>query len=40
MFVTDQYNHRIQKFFFMENSSGKVKKIEWDDEMGIDQWYM
>jgi hypothetical protein len=23
----------------MENSSGKVKKIEWDDEMGIDQWY-
>ncbi len=28
IFVTDQYNNRIQKFLLMENSSGKVKKIE------------
>jgi hypothetical protein len=28
MFVNDQYNHRIQKFLLMENSSGKMKKIE------------
>jgi hypothetical protein len=28
MFVTDRVNNRIQKFLFMENSSGKVKKIE------------
>jgi sugar lactone lactonase YvrE len=28
MFVTDSFNNRIQKFLLMENSSGKVKKIE------------
>jgi sugar lactone lactonase YvrE len=28
LFVTDSHNHRIQKFLLMENSSGKVKKIE------------
>ena len=27
MFVTDQVNHRIQKFLLMENSFGKLKKI-------------
>jgi hypothetical protein len=28
IFVTDRANNRIQKFLLMENSSGKVKKIE------------
>jgi sugar lactone lactonase YvrE len=28
MFVSDQYNHRIQRFLLTENSFGKVKKIE------------
>jgi hypothetical protein len=28
MFVTDRANNRIQKFIYLENSSGKVKKIE------------
>ena len=28
MFVTDQFNHRIQKFELLENSCGKLKVVE------------
>jgi hypothetical protein len=28
MFVTDELNHRIQKFLFLENSCGKLKIVE------------
>ena len=35
LYVTDQNNHRIQKFEFLENSCGKLKTVECDGKCRI-----